>query len=136
AGAGFLTPAPCPDERAIHSRPRPVNPVRPLQLRQQDLMETLPDAGAIPRLEPAAAATAGAATHLTRQVLPADAGVQDEHDAGQSLAVGQRLAAGVAEAAWLGRRQQRLDALPQGIGQQWRGHDKTSSGAVPKYRRC
>src|SRR5579884_371931 len=136
AGASLVAPAPRPDERAVHGGPRPVDLVRPLQLGQQNRVEAVPDTGAIPRLEPAAAAAAGAAAHLARQVVPADAGLQDEQDAGEGLAVGQRLAAGVAEAAWLGRREQGLDPLPQGIGQQWRGHDNTSSGAVPKYGRC
>src|SRR5262249_35811508 len=126
----------CADERAIHGRPRPVDLVRPLQLRQQQRMEAVPDAGAIPRLEPAAAAATRTATHLAWQVVPADARFQDEQDACQGLAVGQRLAAGVAEAAWLGRWEQGLDPLPEGIGQQWRGHDETSSGNVPQDRRC
>jgi hypothetical protein len=56
--AGFFTTTPRPDERAIHRRPRPVDLVRALQLGQQHGMETVPDAGAIPRLEPAAAAIA------------------------------------------------------------------------------
>src|SRR5262245_18670137 len=135
-GAGLLAAAPSADKRTIHGRPRPVDLVRSLQLRQQDRMEAMPDACAIPVLKPAATATAGATAHLARQVVPADARLQDEEDAGQGLAVGQRLAAGIAVAAWLGRWEQGLDPLPEGVGQQWRGHDETSSGAVPQDRRC
>src|SRR5205823_869145 len=85
---------------------------------------------------PWAAAAAAAAAQLARQVVPAEAGLEDEQDAGAGLAVGQRLAAGVAEAARLGGREQGLDPLPQGIGQQGRGHEDTSWGAVPPWRRC
>ena len=53
---------------------------------------------------------------LLGQVVPIDTGPEDEEDAGQRLAMGQRLAAGEAEAARLGRGQQRFDALPQNVG--------------------
>src|SRR5262249_46354966 len=59
---------------------------------------------------------ATAATQFGGQVVPGDAGLEDEEDAGEDLAVVDGLAPGEAEAA-LGRRgQQGLEAFPQGIG--------------------
>ena len=59
---------------------------------------------------------AAAAAEFGRQVVPGDAGLEDEQDAGEDLAVVQRLAAGEAEAAGRRRRHQRLHAFPKGIG--------------------
>src|SRR5262249_32202112 len=63
------------------------------------------------------------------EVFPRDAGLEDEEDAGEGLAIAHGLAAGVAEAARLGGRQQRLDDLPQLIGDERLGHENTSGGA-------
>jgi hypothetical protein len=84
---------------------------------QQDGVQPDPDSGFLPLCQPAAATTTGAAVQLRKQVVPVEAGLEDEEDAGQRLAVGQGLAAGVAEAARLDRGQERLDALPQVVGQ-------------------
>src|SRR5262249_27543192 len=67
-------------------------------------------------LQRAHAAQAGPDAPPLGEVLPGDAGLQDEQDAGQRLAVVQRLAAGKAKAARLGRRQERFDLRPQIVG--------------------
>ena len=92
-------------------------------------MQGGPDALALPVPQAAPAGHAAAAAHLGGEVFPGDARLQDEEDAGQGLAVVDRLASGVAEAPRLGRRQQRLDEFPQRIGDEWLGHDDTSSGS-------
>src|SRR5262249_31990511 len=46
--AGLLAAAPRPHERASDGRSRPVDLVRPLQLGQQQRMQAMPDAGAMP----------------------------------------------------------------------------------------
>jgi hypothetical protein len=66
--------------------------------------------------KPSPAGHAAAAAHLQRQVLPRDAGLEDEEDAGQRLAIVEGLATGESEPPWLGWRQQRLDPFPEFIG--------------------
>jgi len=56
-----------------------------------------------------------------RQVLPPDPGLQHEQDPGQDLPVRDPLATWVALAA-LHDGQQRLDALPELIGEEGLGH--------------
>jgi hypothetical protein len=58
---------------------------------------------------------AAAAAHLQRQVLPRDAGLEDEEDTGERLAIVEGLATGESEPPWLGWRQQRLDPFPEFI---------------------
>src|SRR5512133_3364612 len=72
---------------AIHCGPRPVDLVGPTQLGQQQPVQPLPDAGLVSLLEPSAAAAAGAAAHLARQVVPADAGLEDEQETLLEIAV-------------------------------------------------
>src|SRR6056297_263041 len=122
AGAGPTPSAAGPREAAVDDGPVPVDPVGALHLGQQHLVQPPPDTGPIPVAEPSPAGHAAAAAHLAGQVLPVDAGLQDEEDAGEALAVVDRLASGVAEAAGLGRGQQRPDVLPQFIGDEWLGH--------------
>ena len=70
---------------------------------------------------------AAAAAHLYREVLPRDAGFEDEENAGQSFAVADWLAAGVTEASRFGGRQQRLNDLAQVIGDKRLGQDNTAT---------
>jgi hypothetical protein len=72
--------------------------------------------GGLPVAKPSPAGHAAAAAHLQRQVLPRDAGLEDEEDAGQRLAIVEGLATGESEPPWLEWRQQRLDPFPEFIG--------------------
>src|SRR5512135_1981028 len=122
AGSGLLPTTACPHEAAVDDGAVPIDLVRTLQLGQQDLVQLLPEAGSRPVAEPAPAGHTTTAAHLAGQILPVDAGLQDEEDAGQALAVVDRLAAGEAEPARLGWGQQRSDPLPQLIDDEWLGH--------------
>jgi len=116
AGAGPLAAAQGPRERTVEGRARPIDLVGGVQLGQEDLAELLPDPGGLPVAEPSPAGHAAAAAHLQRQELPRDAGLEDEEDAGQRLAIVEGLATRESEPPWLGRRQQRLDPFPEFIG--------------------
>src|SRR5207244_888817 len=61
------------------------------------------------------------------QVVPGDAGLEHEQNASKNLAVVQGLAAGEAKTARRGRRQQRLDVLPEFVGHQ-ESHGRSSLG--------
>ena len=75
-------------------------------------MKSLPHARPLPLVQAPPAGDTGAETKLGRQVLPGDAGVQDEQDPLQRLPIGQALAARVAKAALL-LRHKRLDQFPE-----------------------
>jgi len=115
-GAGILTPSQGSRQRAIDSGTRPVDRVGSLEFLQKHRVQLVPEAKFSPLLQAFAAGAAGAASPFAGQVIPAEAGTQDEQDSGERLAVGQRLASREAETPGLGRWQQRLDTLPQGIG--------------------
>src|SRR5262249_61888557 len=63
-----------------------------------------------------------------QQVVPGDAGLEDEPDAGEALAIVPGLAAGEAKAARR-RGPQGLKAFPQGIGPQG-SHGASSSSST------
>jgi hypothetical protein len=64
----------------IHSGPRPIDVVGPLELGQQDLVQTFPDPGGLPLLRIMQAGYATTAAHLLRKVLPRNTGFQHEHE--------------------------------------------------------
>src|SRR3954447_6164591 len=131
AGAGPSATAASPPEAAVDQRPIPVDPIRLVQLGQEPLVELLPDPGLVPVAEPPPAGHAATAAHLLGEVLPVDAGLQDEEDAGQRLAVVDRLAAGEAAAARLVWREQGLDPFPEGIGDEGFGHGRSPGVRAP-----
>jgi len=102
----------------VDQRPRPVDLVGPVEFGQQQGMQLLPDPRPVPEAQVVAARLAAAAAEVGGQVVPGDAGLGHEQDAGEDLAVVQRLAAGEAEAARGRRGQQGLELLPQGIAHQ------------------
>jgi hypothetical protein len=56
-------------------------------------VQLVPDAGLVPESEVMAAGLAAAATELGGQIVPGDAGLEDEEDSREELAVIQGLAA-------------------------------------------
>src|SRR5687768_4478233 len=67
------------------------------------------------------------ATEFSRQIIPGDAGFEYEENAGEDHAIVERFASRIAFPPWRMRRQQRLNAFPQGIGYE-RFHGKHSRG--------
>ncbi|GAA0965541.1 hypothetical protein GCM10009550_65990 [Actinocorallia libanotica] len=101
-------------------RPRPVQLPSGVQLHQQGLVQGVPHAGLVPVPQPAPTGHARAEPQLTGQELPADPGVQHEQDPAQDFAVVQPVTARMVSAP-LDLRQQRLDPLPQPVGNDPRG---------------
>jgi hypothetical protein len=64
------------DVRAVDRRPRPVDPVGLAELREQQLVQALPDALLLPLSQRSPARHARAAAHLLRQVFPRDPRLQ------------------------------------------------------------
>lgn len=94
-----------------------------LKLREDVLPQPAPDAPRVPFEQPAAAAVTRREVARRGEVLPRHAGLEGEDDAGHHLARVSRRSPGVLEVAPLLRlRQQRLDALPQSVGEDRVGH--------------
>ena len=115
-------------EGAIDGRPRPIDEVGIVQTCEQDVVEARPDTGLVPVAKATPAGHAAATAHLGGQVFPADAGLEDEEDAGQCLAVLDPFTSRIAEASRLVWRNQGLQHVPEFIGNQWLGHSSTSRG--------
>jgi hypothetical protein len=75
-------------------------------------MQALPDPGLLQLLEIVVTRTAAAQAQFSRQIVPSDAGFENEQDAGKHLAAVQGLTAGETKAAWFGSGQEGLDFLP------------------------
>lgn len=65
-------------------------------------------------------------TTFCGQILPSDAGLENEEDVGQGRPGIERLTARKPKPPGLGRRKRRFHALPEGLGNQWLGRDTTS----------
>ena len=124
AGPSRAASAPGPHEAAVDDRSAPVDLASPLQLGQQNLVELGPDASHRPVAQAAPARHARTATHFDRKILPVDSGLEDEQDAGQSLPVLDGWAAGTVGPLRLGPgREQGMNALPEGVGDEGLGQD-------------
>jgi hypothetical protein len=113
----------------VDDRSHALDLVDALEFGEETLAEFFPDTSELPLAEASPAGHVAAAAHFLGQVFPGEAGVEDEEDAGEALAVIDPFAFGVVDAAWFGRWQQRVNTFPQGIREQWLGHDRTSSTA-------
>ena len=109
--AGIPAPLGGLGERGVDQAPPPVDPVGPVEFGEQHRMQLGPDAGLVPAFQILPAGLTATAAQFRREVLPGDAGLEDEQDAGQDLPVIQRLASGKAEAA-LGRAAATAQAVP------------------------
>ena len=79
-GRVFVLPPKSPNTRRIDSGSRPVDRTGIVQFGQQQGVESGPHSGAMPLLEVASAATPGTPTRLARQIVPANAGPQNEEN--------------------------------------------------------
>ena len=71
---------------------RPIDATLVPEVIQQDLQDAVPYAGLLPIAQAAPAGHPAPAAHFLRQVFPRDAGLEDEQDPRQRLAIRQRLA--------------------------------------------
>ena len=101
-GAGLIAAPQGTGLGTIDGRARPIELVGLLEFGQEDLLQLLPDPGPLPGIEVVQTGHATATAHLLGQLLPGDARLEDEDDAGENLAVIQRLASGEPEATRLG----------------------------------
>src|ERR1043165_3678641 len=127
AFARLLAPVAGPDSGAVNdgSLPRQ-SPFGP-EFREDALPQPAPDAPRVPFEEPAAAGVARREVARRGQRLPRHPGLEDEDDAGHHPARVSRLSPRVLNVAPLLRLwEQRLDALPQLIGEDRVGHTANS----------
>ena len=122
-------------EASISARPQSIWSAA-VEFCQQHRVQLPPDTGLMPDPQVVAAGLAAAAAEFGGQVIPGDAGLEDEQDAGEDLAVVQGLAAREAEAAWGWGWQQGPETLPQRIGDEgFHGLSSFGSGDhSPKHK--
>ncbi len=86
-------------EGGVDQGPLPVDRVGTVEFGQQDRVQLEPDTGPMPESQVGPAGPAAATAEFGGQIVPGDAGLEDEQDAREDLAVVQGLAAREAEAA-------------------------------------
>jgi hypothetical protein len=74
---------------SVDDEPLKIDLVGMTQVSQQDLMDLIPDARGLPVAQAVPAGHATATAHLLRQVLPRQAGLEDEDDPGEDFAIVQ-----------------------------------------------
>src|SRR5262249_34195921 len=87
AGAGLFAPADGADVAGVHDEPTEVDLVGSPEPGQQDLLDSAPAAGGLPVAQAVPTGHAATAAHLLRQVFPGDAGLEEEDDPGEDLAI-------------------------------------------------
>ena len=122
-----LAPPKRPHVRAVDRRSRPVDPLRLVELREQQLVQLLPDAGLLPLAQPAPAGHPRAAAHLLRQVLPRGS-PSAARTRSRSAPSGPRSASDREPMPPRHLRDQRLKQLPQLVRR------PTASPSSPSFR--
>lgn len=118
--------------RRIDRRARPVDRAGAVQACELDLVDARPNARGVPRPQPVRARTTGAA-ELAREVLPRNAGAQDEHDPGQDEAVGR--GGPTPEIVRRVRRKPWFDDRPERIIDERASHITPAAAGMPSPRR-
>src|SRR5262245_53272284 len=114
------------EQGAINQSPGPVKAVGPMQLVEQNFVQTLPDTGPLPAAQARATGLAASPAQFCRKVIPIEAGLQDEDDARQKTPRMEWTAAGKANTPRLGRWQQGLNSSPKLVA------DETHHGRSPQ----
>ena len=120
---GLLAAVAGPDAGAVNHASLPVEPPLGLKFREDVLPQPAPDAPLMPFEQPAAAGVPRREVARRGEVLPRHAGLEGEDDAGHHLARISGFSSRMSPVATLLRlRQQRLDALPELVGEDRVGH--------------
>jgi hypothetical protein len=120
---GLLAAVTSPDAGTVNDGALPREPPLGLKFREDALPQPAPDAPRMPLKQSAAAGMPRREVTRRREVLPRHAGLEGEDDAGHHLARVGRLTPRVPDVTPLLRlREQRLDALPQLLGEDRVGH--------------
>jgi hypothetical protein len=115
-GAGFFASFGCLGEGRIDQGSFPIDLIGAVEFGQQHGVQFQPHARFVPESQMSPTGFAAAPAKFRGQVLPGDAGFEDEENAGEDLAPLQRLAAGEAKASLGGRWQQGFDPVPKFVG--------------------
>ena len=123
--AGFCASAGGSHRGAIHKSAIPIDLVSCLEFREQNFKKALPNPRFLPLSQTTQAGVSGGKITGGRKPSPRDTRAQDEKDARDNPPKFTRLSSSeltMAVLLWLG--DQRLQALPKLIGQNWAGHDE------------
>src|SRR5947207_8492769 len=112
----------------VGEEPLEVDLVGMAEVGQEDLVDLVPDARGLPVAQAVPAGHATTTAHLLRQVLPGQAGLEDEDDPGEDFAIVQEGASAFGLRGM--RRDQRLDQFPEFVWEQGLGHDEPLSNRV------
>lgn len=115
--------------RAIYQGTIPIDPMGRLQFGQQGFKDALPDARAVPASEVTQASVTGRKVRGGGEPAPGNPRAEHEKNACENAPGLARLSSGelhMAVLPWFGK--ERLDTLPQFVGQNGAGHDEDPRG--------
>src|SRR5205823_13555895 len=121
AGAGLLASADGADVAGVHDESTEVDLVGAPEVGQQHLLDSVPEASRLPIAQAVPTGHAATAAHLLRQVFPGEAGLEDEDDPGEDLAI---IEEGASPFGMRGMRwEERLDPAPKVVWEEGLGHE-------------
>jgi hypothetical protein len=124
--AGIFASFWCFGEGGVDQGAFPIDLVGAVKFGQEEGVEFEPHSRFVPDLQMMPTGLAATATQFGRQIIPSDAGLEDEKDAGENHAIVERFAAWKAKSPGRMRRQQRLNAFPKRV------RDKRFHGGPPE----
>jgi len=101
---------------------RPIDEFIGAEETEHLLPHLLPDAGLMPIVQPSPTGHAAAAAHLHRKIFPWRAGLEDEEDADEAVAIRDARPTAFGRGLLLGK--ERLDEFPQFVRNERLGHDR------------
>jgi hypothetical protein len=116
-GASLRSAADRPKVRAVDEEALEVQLLEETQMLQEQQPDLGPDAGSRPITQTPPAGHTATATHFLRKVFPGDAGLEDEDNAGEGLAIIEEGPSTFGMSGMFG--DERLNQLPEMIGQKW-----------------
>jgi hypothetical protein len=122
-GACLRSAADRPKVRAVDEEALEVQLLAETQMLQEQQPDLGPDAGGRPITQTPPAGHTATATHFLRKVFPGDAGPENEDNAGKGLAIIEEGPSPFGMSGMLG--EERLNELPEMVGQKWLGHGST-----------
>ena len=125
ARAGFFTSTDGTDMGTVYDKPLEVEVVGMAQVRQENLVDLVPEARRLPIAQAVPAGHATAATHFLGQVLPGEASLEDEDNARENFTIIQGWTPTFG-LGWMGWNQG-LDQFPEFVREQWFRHNHALS---------
>ena len=132
--AGIFASFRCFGQGGVDQGAFPIDLVGAIEFGQKERVQFEPHSGLVPELQMLSAGFAATAAEFGGQIIPGNAGLEYEEDAGENHAIIERFAPWKALPPWRMRRQQGLNTFPERVRDK-RFHGKTPGILAGRARR-